>query len=145
VIGIFMNQLLQGQPMSVFGDGLQTRAFSHVDDVAPVIARAPLLRAAYNQVFNIGADTPYTILQLAQEIASAFGQPCQLKHLPARNEVVHAFSDHSRVKAVFAPPPPIDLRTGIRRMAGWVKARGPATPVRFSDIEVRDKLPAGWE
>ena len=145
VIGIFMNQLLHGQPMSVFGDGLQTRAFSHVDDVAPVIARAPLVKAAYNRVFTIGADTPYTILQLAEEIAGAFDRPAVVTHLPARSEVVHAFSDHSRVRAAFAPPPPLDLRTGIRRMAAWVKGRGPATPVRFSDIEVREKLPAGWE
>jgi UDP-glucose 4-epimerase len=145
VIGIFMNQLLQGQPMTAFGDGLQTRAFSHVDDVAPVIARCALVPRAYNQVFNIGADTPYTILQLAEEIAGAFDKPVNLKHLPARNEVVHAFSDHSKVQRVFNPPPPIDLRTGIRRMAEWVKNRGPATPVRVSDIEVRDKLPKGWE
>src|SRR5262245_13637597 len=62
VIGIFMNQLLQGQPMTVFGDGLQTRAFSHVDDVAPLIAKCPLVPAARNQVFNVGADTPYTVL-----------------------------------------------------------------------------------
>ncbi len=145
VIGIFMNQLLQGQPMTVFGDGLQTRAFSHIDDVAPIIARSPLVQDAYNQVFNIGADTPYTIIQLANEIAAAFGKPAVLKHLPARNEVVHAFSDHTKVRNVFNPPPPIDLRTGIRRMAAWVKRRGPATPVRFSDIEIREKLPAGWE
>ena len=145
VIGIFMNQLLQGQPMTVFGDGLQTRAFSHVDDVSPVIANSPFVPAAYNQTFNIGADTPYTVLQLALEIAAAFDKPVTVRHLPARNEVVHAFSDHSKVRRVFSPPPPIDPRTGIRRMAAWVKARGPATPVRFTDIEIRDKLPAGWE
>jgi UDP-glucose 4-epimerase len=145
VIGIFMNQLLQGQPMTVFGDGLQTRAFSHVDDVAPLIACAPLVLQTSNKVFNVGADTPYTVLQLAKEVAAAFGKPCEVRHLPARNEVVHAFSDHTRVRAVFDPPAPIDLRTGIRRMAEWVQALGPATPVRFSDIEIRDKLPAGWE
>jgi len=145
VIGIFMNQILQGQPMSVFGNGLQTRAFSHVDDVAPLIARGPLTPAAINQVFNVGADTPYTVLSLAEEVARAFERPCAVKHLPARNEVVHAFSDHSKVRAAFAPPASIDLRTGIRRMADWVKGRGPATPVRFSDIEIRQKLPAGWE
>jgi UDP-glucose 4-epimerase len=145
VIGIFMNQLLQGQPLTIFGDGQQTRAFSHVDDVAPIIARAPLTPAARNRVFNIGADTPYTVLRLAEEIAAAFGKPCNVKHLPARNEVVHAFSDHTRVHDVFQPPPPIDLHTGIARMAEWVRRRGPAVPVRFSDIEVRDKLPAGWE
>ena len=145
VIGIFMNQLLQGQPMTTFGDGLQTRAFSHVDDVAPVIARSPLVPAAANETFNIGADTPYTILQLAEEIAAALGKPLNVKHLPARNEVVHAFSDHTKVYRVFNPPAPIDLRTGILRMAAWVTSRGPAVPVRFSDMEIRDKLPAGWE
>src|SRR5437867_11048966 len=51
VVGIFMNQVLHGQPMTVFGEGTQTRAFSHVDDVAPLIARAPLVPAAINQVF----------------------------------------------------------------------------------------------
>lgn len=145
VIGIFMNQLLQGEPMTVFGDGLQTRAFSHVDDVAPVIAKSPLVPRAYNRVFNIGADTPYTVIQLAEEVAMAFDRPCVVKHLPARNEVVHAFSDHTLVREVFNLPEPINLRAGIRRMAEWVKACGPAVPVRFSDIEVREKLPAGWE
>jgi UDP-glucose 4-epimerase len=145
VIGIFMNQVLHEQPMTVFGDGLQTRAFSHVDDVAPVIARAPLVPAAMNQVFNIGADTPYTVLQLTEEIAAAFGKPCRVEHIPARNEVVHAFSDHAKIRRVFDTPPPIDLRTGIRRMADWVRSCGPATPVRFSDIEIRYKLPTGWE
>jgi UDP-glucose 4-epimerase len=145
VIGIFMNQVLQGQPMTVFGDGLQTRAFSHVDDVAPIIARSPLVRAAYNRVFNIGADTPYTILELTEEIAAAFDKPATVKHLPARNEVVHAFSDHTRLWDTFNPPPSVKLRTGIRRMAEWVKSRGPAIPIRFSSVEIRDKLPAGWE
>jgi UDP-glucose 4-epimerase len=145
VIGIFMNQLLHDQPMTIFGDGRQTRAFSHVDDVAPIIARSPLVPGAYNRTFNIGADTPYTILQLADEIAAAFERPARVTHLPPRNEVVHAFSDHSRVQQTFAATATIDLRTGIRRMAAWVRQRGPATPVRFSDIEVRDQLPAGWE
>ena len=131
VIGIFMNQLLQGQPMTVFGDGLQTRAFSHVDDVAPVIARSPLVPAAYNEVFNIGADTPYTILQLAEEIAAAFGKPADVKHLPARNEVVHAFSDHSQVRRRVRPAAadrPADRHPADGRV-GEVARPGHAGPV----------------
>lgn len=144
VIGIFMNQVLRGEPMSVFGDGLQTRAFSHVDDVAPLIARAPTVDGALNETFNIGADTPYTILDLAREVARAFGVPEDVKHLSARNEVVHAFSDHSKLSAVFGKIQPVELREGIDRMARWVKERGPARPVEFKDIEIREKLPAGW-
>ena len=144
VIGIFMNQVLQDLPMTVFGDGLQTRAFSHVDDVAPLIARAPLVPAAINQVFNVGADTPYTVRELAETVARAFDLPCQLKHLPARDEVVHAFSDHSKSRSVFDSAAPIDLSSGIARMAGWVKSKGPARPVEFSNIELHKNLPPSW-
>jgi UDP-glucose 4-epimerase len=144
VVGIFMNQALQGAPMTVFGDGLQTRAFSHVDDVAPLIARSPLLQEARNKVFNVGADTPYTVLELAHEVAKGFGVEPRIEHLPARNEVVHAFSDHARARAVFNPAAPVDLGTGIQRMAAWVRARGPARPVTFSDIEVTKNLPPSW-
>jgi UDP-glucose 4-epimerase len=144
VIGIFMNQVLQGNPMTIFGDGLQTRAFSHVDDVAPIIARAPLVEAAMNEVFNVGADAPYTVLQLAEEVAEAFQVPCDIKHLDPRNEVVHAFSDHTKVRRVFQPPAPVDLKTGVKRMAEWVRQRGGCAPVEFQNIEVYKKLPASW-
>ncbi|MBA3748196.1 MAG: NAD-dependent epimerase/dehydratase family protein [Solirubrobacterales bacterium] len=145
VIGIFMNNALRGRPMPIFGDGRQTRAFSHVADVAPIIARAPAVPASINQVYNIGADTPYSILQLAEEIGRALEVQPVLEHLPPRNEVVHAFSDHARVRADFAPPQPLDLQTGIGRMAAWVREQGPRDPIEFAGrIEVDRKLPASW-
>src|SRR5688572_25940743 len=61
VIGIFMNQILQGKPMTIFGDGLQTRAFSDIDDVAPIIASSIDRPAARNEVFNVGPDRPYSL------------------------------------------------------------------------------------
>ena len=139
-----MNQVMQGQPMTIFGDGLQTRAFSHVDDVAPVIARAPFVNASYQQVCNVGADRPYTVLDLAHEVAAAFGVDPQIRHLPARNEVTHAFSTHAKVRALFGDGPQIDLKTGIRRMAAWAKARGPMAPVNFKNIEIERNLPVSW-
>jgi UDP-glucose 4-epimerase len=144
VIGIFMNQVLQGLPMTIFGDGLQTRAFSHIDDVAPLIARSPLVPDAINQVFNVGADTPYTVVELAETVARAFDVPCQIRHLEARNEVVHAFSDHAKAERVFGPLAPLDLNTGIARMAKWVRSRGPAKPVEFTNIELFKNLPPSW-
>ena len=144
VIGIFMNQVLRGQPMTIFGDGLQTRAFSHVDDVAPVIARAPLVPQALNQIFNIGADTPYTIRQLTDEIAAAFGVVREVRHLPARHEVAHTFSRQSKLRRVFNPAAPIDLQTGIQRMAEWVKSRERLRPITFSSTEVTKNLPPSW-
>lgn len=145
VIGIFMNQVMQGQPMSVFGDGLQTRAFSHIDDVAPAIARSPFVPAAMQQVFNVGADKPYTILELAEEVAMAFGVKPQVKHLDARKEVIHAFASHEKARDVFGAVEPVTLRDGIRRMAAWTKERGPMAPVVFKNIEITKNLPPSWQ
>jgi UDP-glucose 4-epimerase len=144
VIGIFMNQVMSNQPMTVFGDGLQTRAFSHVNDVAPIIARAPLEAAATNQIFNVGADKPYTVLDLAREVAAAFGVEPLIKHLDARKEVVHAFASHEKVRRTFRPAVPVLLCDGVRRMAAWAKTRGPMRPVTFSHIEVTKNLPHTW-
>jgi UDP-glucose 4-epimerase len=144
VIGIFMNQIMQRQPMTVFGDGLQTRAFSYIADVAPLIAKAPLIPEARNQVFNVGADTPCSVLDLAGEIAAAFEVDRSVVHLPARMEVVHAFCDHAKLRAAFVPAAPTQLRDGIRRMAQWAIARGPSRTVRHSEIEVDRNLPPSW-
>jgi UDP-glucose 4-epimerase len=145
VIGIFMNKVLRGEAMPVFGDGRQTRAFSHVADVAPIIARSVHVDGARNETFNIGADTPYSVLDLAQTVARAFGAEPDIEHLPARNEVVHAFSDHAKLQRVFDPPPAIELEEGIRRMADWVRERGAMEPVEFAEeIEVERNLPPSW-
>ena len=59
--------------ITIVGDGEQTRAFSYISDVAPVIAEGPLIEKARNEVFNVGADTPYTVNVLAKEIKEALG------------------------------------------------------------------------
>lgn len=145
VIGIFMNNVLQGKAMPVFGDGLQTRAFSHIADVAPIIARSPLVEAARNEVFNVGADDAYTVLELAHTIADALGVEPDIVHLEARNEVVHAFSDHSKVQRAFGTGEPVGLIDGIARMAQWVQEHGPREQLEFPGaIEVLTNLPPSW-
>lgn len=145
VIGIFMNQIMNKKPMTIFGDGVQTRGFSHIDDVAPIIARSPLVDEAYNQIFNVGADAPYTVLALAHEVAKAFDAPAEIEHLPPRNEVLHAFASHEKIKVIFNAKPQIHLAEGIQRMADWAKKRGRAKPVDFHNIEVSVNLPIAWQ
>jgi UDP-glucose 4-epimerase len=145
VIGIFSNQLLSGRPMTIFGDGLQTRAFTHIDDVAPVIARSIDVAAAANEVFNVGADTPYTVLDLAHAVANAFGvtEP-EIEFLPARKEVVHAFSDHTKLHGVFGRQATVPLDEGLSRMARWTREAGVREPIRFESVEVLRNLPPSW-
>lgn len=144
VIGIFMNQLMSGQPMTIFGDGTQSRAFSYIADVAPVIARAPDVPSAFGHAFNVGADVATTLNELALEVAEAMGLPPEIRHLQARKEVLHALADHSKVARFFDYRARHDLKQGLARMASWAKAVGHRKPTTFENIEVLRDLPPSW-
>jgi UDP-glucose 4-epimerase len=145
VIGIFMNQVMASRPMTVFGDGLQTRAFTHIDDVAPLIARSIDVPEAANEVFNIGADTPYSVVDLAYAVAHAFDvREPEIDFLPARKEVVHAFSDHAKLHRVFGQEPTVPLEEGLRLMAEWARESGVRDPIRFESVEVLRNMPPSW-
>lgn len=144
VIGIFMNQILQGLPMTVFGDGEQQRNFTYISEVAPVIARSPLIEKARNQIFNVGADTPYPVNELAEQVARAMDVKPQISYLPARNEVAIAYSDHSKCNEVFGRCPAVNLSEGLRRMAQWVKQVGSRQSTTFENIEILRGLPPSW-
>jgi UDP-glucose 4-epimerase len=145
VIGIFMNQLLQGKAMTIFGDGKQTRAFSYVSDVAPVIARAAERPASWNQIFNVGADQAYSVLELSRVVARAMGVEPRVLHEAPRNEVLHAFSSHARVQQHFGDLiRNVPLEDGVGRMAEWAKGVGARQSVRFPEIEVEKNMPPSW-
>ncbi len=144
VIGIFMNQIMQGAPMTVFGDGTQTRAFSYIDDVAIPIAQSVTVPKAYNQVFNIGADHPYTINELVDVISTNLNAKPDVKYLQARKEVLHAYSDHEKARSTFNLGESVALAEGIRKMAEWAKVVGSRKSQEFHNIEIKRNLPEGW-
>ena len=144
VVGIFMNQILQNKPMTVFGDGTQTRAFSYIGDIVPVMADAIEVRAAYNQIFNIGADQPYSVNELAGATARAMGVEPNVVHLPPRNEVLNAYSSHEKVRRVFGQRKPHHLDEGLGRMAEWVKQHGARSSQKFKEVEVTKNFPQAW-
>lgn len=146
VVGIFMNQIMRGEELTVFGDGSQTRAFSHVSEVAPVIARAVTREAAHGETFNIGADTPYSVSQLATFVKKAMKSSAGVRYLPARREVVHAYASHDKVKKHFGDlAKSVSLEAGVERMAKWVQAHGSRQSRGFSPIEVSRNMPASWQ
>lgn len=145
VVGIFMNQILQNKPMTIFGDGSQTRAFSYIGDIAPFIADAVDQAKAFNQIFNVGADTPCALNVLAQSVAEAMGAQKEVIHLPARQEVQHAWSSHERFQSVFGAARSTPLAEGLRRMAEWVKKMGPRSGKPFDHIEIEKNFVLGWK
>ncbi|MBL0309082.1 MAG: NAD-dependent epimerase/dehydratase family protein [Bacteroidetes bacterium] len=144
VVGIFMNQLMQGKQLSVFGDGLQTRAFSYIGDIAPHIANCVNIPAAFNQVINVGADKEYTVKELATVVMDVMDMKGELRYLPARNEVMHAYSDHSKSKKLFGDSLHTSLEDGLTKMATWAKKTGIQKSTTFKNIEITEKLPSFW-
>ena len=146
VIGIFMNRIMNHQSIPIFGDGEQTRAFSYIADVAAPIARSIEIKEAYNQIFNIGGDIPYNIKFLAELIKEKLGSTVEIKYLEARNEVLHAFADHSKAKKIFEKYiNNIPIEVGITRMAKWALSVGSMQPSLFENIEIEKKLPPSWK
>lgn len=141
VIGIFLAQMLRGEPLAIFGDGEQQRAFSHIDDVAPHIARSVDVPAARGQAINIGADEPCSIIRLVELVGREFGITPKVTHLPPRNEVVHAWSDHDRARRLLGVQPLVGLEDGLHQMAEWARRVGVRSSPGAPPIEVDKGVP----
>jgi len=144
VIGIFMNQIMQGRPPTIFGDGEQTRAFSYIGDVAPCIARAPFMPEALGQIINVGAAEHYTINQLADEVVKAMDSDIEPVRLEARFEVKHAFCTTEKSERILGYKTSVTLEEGIRRMAEWAKNKGPQPQKKWGNYEITKNIPSFW-
>ena len=145
VIGIFMNNIMQDKPLHIFGDGEQTRAFTHIADVAPHIARAVDVSEASGQIFNLGSDEQVSVNTLADLVMTAMDTEVPVINVQAREEVKHAYCSHERFQQVFGKTSQVALDEGLHRMAMWARSVGPRPATEFSSIEIRKNLPAGWE
>jgi UDP-glucose 4-epimerase len=136
VVGIFMSAALNGKPLPIFGDGEQSRAFSYVLDVAPLIAESVHREQAYNEVFNVGADRPCTVNELGRMVCAAMNATFRPRYLPARHEVQHAYAAHDKADRVFGCRRGFSLAEGIDRMATWAKQARPQRKHRFDRLEI---------
>ncbi len=147
VIGIFMNQIMQDKPLTIFGDGTQTRAFSYIKDISEIISISPWNKNAYGETFNIGADTAYSVNELAKEVSNVLEKEPNIKYLDQRNEVLHAYSSHKKVKEFFPEEyskNKTSLKDGLIKMASWAKKQGPRKSEEFENIEIAKNLPPSW-
>jgi len=144
VLGIWINQIMQNKPMTIFGDGEQTRAFTSVHDVAPIIAESYLHKNSHNETFNIGANKPYTINQLSKMVSKHMGVEHNVTYLPERKEVKHAYSSTEKLEKHFNYKAKISLDKAIKDMAIWAKNHGARKSKDFSNIEINKNLPHSW-
>jgi UDP-glucose 4-epimerase len=96
------------------------------------------------QVFNIGADEPYSGNDLAIAVSRAIGVPPDIEHVPARNEVQHAYSSNAKVQKVFGERTLHSLDEALGNMALWVQKHGLRASRTFDAIEITKNFPMAW-
>lgn len=145
VIGIFIRKALNGEDLTVYGDGKQMRAFSDVD-----FYNEPFEKLMYDhscETFNIGADKPTTILELAQavqKIAGEYGDRPNIVFAEARNEVKVAYCDHTKAKNLLDFEDGTDLEWLIKKMYLWAQGQ-PNRKVKKMKMEVQKGLYSYWK
>lgn len=112
VVSKFINNVLNGRPPVIYGDGLQTRDFVYVKDVV----RANILAAEENEtgVFNIGTGANTTIIELARTIVTLLGKDLEPLHeMPRAGDIKHSSADISKANS-FGYEPTYSLEEGLR-------------------------------
>jgi UDP-glucose 4-epimerase len=96
VIPSFVRQALAGQPITVYGDGSQSRCFAHVSDVVRALVKLVDHPSAVGQVYNIGSNEEVTIGELAAMIKRLSGSPSEIVHVPYEEAYEEGFEDMPR-------------------------------------------------
>ena len=145
VIGIFIRKTLNRQPILVYGDGEQTRAFSDIKYYMEPFDR--LLTDCDNETFNIGADKYFTLNEVAktvQEIGKKYGYEVPIEYGEPRHEVKHAYCNHDKAKNLLKFEDDTKLEELIESIFVWAMKQ-PNRKVKTMEYEVTKDIYDYWK
>jgi UDP-glucose 4-epimerase len=143
-----MARAKQGLPILVYGDGLQTRAFSYIDDMLEPLYEAAVNPDAGQQIINLGGREHITILAAANLVSEITG--AKVEHVEARHEVKNAFCTVDKSIGLLGYRETVNLEEGLLIMWKWTGEAWDKYPQRrgthkIAEIEVRKGLYSFWE
>lgn len=122
VVPNFIQQALMGQPLTVYGDGTQTRSFCYVDDLIEGLYKAINVEAAVGEVINLGNDKEMTILELAERVTSATGSSSEITYLSLpEDDPKRRRPDLEKAKTVLSWEPKTSLEEGLSKVIEWFR------------------------
>lgn len=121
VLGIWMWQVLNGEPITIYGDGLQKRAFSDMADACLPLWVALTEPQASKQIINLGGIKEYTIREAAETLLFVTGASNQIIHLAPRHEAKYAWSTWKKSVDLLGFEHKTDLELGLEDMWNWAK------------------------
>ncbi|MBI4588909.1 MAG: NAD-dependent epimerase/dehydratase family protein, partial [Candidatus Rokubacteria bacterium] len=128
VVTIFLGQLLRGKPLTVIGDGRQTRAFTYVDDAVRATVQAGLRPEAVGQVINVGSEEEVSIAELAELMVRISGSPSAIEYVPQEAVYGPGYEDirrrvpsTGRMRELLGVAAEIPIEEGLRRTIEWFR------------------------
>ena len=145
VVGIWIRRILGGEPILIYGDGEQTRAFSDVKYYMKPFEQ--LMTECDNETLNMGSDNEYTLNHVAsiiKQVAEKFNYDVQIEYREARHEVKNAFCDHTKAKTLLDFKDNTDLYGLIEVMFEWA-IKQPKQEVKQFEYEIEKNMYSYWK
>ncbi|KAB2857490.1 MAG: NAD-dependent epimerase/dehydratase family protein, partial [Bauldia sp.] len=125
VISIFAEKLMAGQPLTIFGDGEQSRDFVFVGDVVAALLLAMERQDRSARVFNVARGEGVTLLRLVAALERVVGRKAEVRHAPPRTgDVRHSVGDVRRIRESLGFAAKVGLEEGLASLMGWLKSAG---------------------
>ena len=143
VLGIWMFQRLNNQPMTIFGDGNQTRAFSYIDDILPSLYQAAIAPKASKEIINLGGMFEYTINQANNLLRKLIGG--EVIYLEQRHEVFYAVPTYQKSIDILGFQQKTTLLDGLKNMWEWAKEQPNRQRFEWSEFEIDKNIYSFWK
>lgn len=141
VIPRFIIKALAGQPLTVYGDGAQTRDFTYVTETADYLVRLLECDEALGNVYNVCRGQEVSITEIAKRILALTNSSAVLEHLPKRpSDVLRLWGDASRLKALLGSAPALSIDEGLAHTIRWFQANVPIVPENLAHMSAK-----AWE
>ena len=145
VLGIWMFQHLNGEPMTIFGDGEQTRAFSFIDDSLEPLWNAAIRPEASKEIINLGGIGEITIGDAANTLKEIVGSELGILYLEGRHEVKHSIPTFQKSIDILGFEHKTDLKEGLTKMWEWAKQQPLRERFVWSEYELEKGIYSFWK
>lgn len=144
VLGIWMYQIINNQPMTIFGDGNQTRAFSYIDDILEPLWISAVSEKTSKQIINLGGTKEYTINEANKIIQNVTGNN-NVIYLESRHEVKNAHPTWLKSVELLNYKDTYTLESGLFKMWEWSKSQPLRTQYKWDEYEINKGIYSFWK
>jgi len=144
VLGIWMYQHMNGEPMTIFGDGTQTRAFSYIDDSLKSLWNAAVLPQASKQIINLGGIEEYSINHACEILRDVVGGG-KIIYKETRHEVKHSIPTYQKSIDILGFEHKTNLHDGLSEMWKWAQQQPTRDRFVWSSYELDKGIYSFWK